>query len=198
MKHENQDVEATRLLLAGKPGVLDVSEEDAALLASNPANAFGYRFSWGLLSESLGEDEEDGEAYVWFEVSPQDVIKVVLGPDWFGDFYIYLYEHHPRASADFDAGESVSLDGHYTLSFSASGEKEIQALREWMGKEFIPNILPDLNFEAMLLAAKIRKAVGETEDPEVIGSAFDKFHPEPSKFSFLQKKKVPAHSLPLN
>lgn len=114
----------------------------------------GYEFSWGSLSESVGQDEYDEDETVVgrFEMLPKDVLMKFPQPAMVEDLFMWMYDHHPLKHSRFDVDESFGE--WFVMSFAAYGDDNIAALRQWLALTFVPKIMPDLVSEAMLIVTR--------------------------------------------
>jgi len=110
----------------------------------------GYQFSWGTVSEYL--DTDGGATHLTFEICPNEILRQLPEPALFEDMFCNWYWQHPKASARFEAHEAMGCWD--VLAFLATGKREIKALRKWMVKSFIPNIMPYILRQAQQLIAE--------------------------------------------
>jgi hypothetical protein len=115
----------------------------------------GYEFSWGTLSESVGQSEFDGSLVGTFEVFPKHVLQAFPQSKMLEDLFSWMYRHHPLQHDDYYPDESNGA--WFVMSFSSYSEKGIVALRQWLTNTFLPRILPDLIAEAMRIVEEAKR-----------------------------------------
>ena len=153
----------------------------------------GYQFSWGVVSEGYDHFEDDPEEVrtCTFEISPEAVLKTFPEPGMLEDLYAFMYENHPACDDRYECGQAFG--NLYTMAFHATGgPAEHAELREWMVNTFIPEILPDLNAEAVrIVGAEKLKALSNsadgTSDHALIEVRRDQLCPDPSELSFVKR-----------
>jgi hypothetical protein len=121
-------------------------------------NMCGYNFSWGQLHEEvvLHEEVEESVLIGRFEFVPTAILQAFPQSALLEDLFMFMYRHHPLFDPEFDCDES---SGDWpVIAFEAFGEAEIEALRRWIAKVFLPGIWDDLMAEAMVIVETAKAA----------------------------------------
>jgi len=123
----------------------------------------GYQYSWGAVSEDLYsedfdfEDGEDGEKLVVrFEFYPEEILKEFPNPAMVQDLMIRMYEYHPSMDENYVVDEARG--DWFVLAFEAIGVEEISNLRDYLAKNVIPKIWPDLFTNGMRIVKEAKAA----------------------------------------
>lgn len=120
-----------------------------------------YPFSWGLLSESVteGVNEEEGVPCVEFEFAARDVSLAFPGRWHLVDLFTWMYHWHPLRHPTIVPNEDGIIFNMSVICFIAKGEHEIETLRAWLVKVYIPLIWPDLLREAMRIVTETKASL---------------------------------------
>lgn len=102
-------------------------------------------------------DEWDREAYLVFQIVPEQLYKRFWRPDIWDRVFIALYRAHELEHPSFEECEGRHSES--TMEFQVFGEEDAKNLRSWMADVFIPLILPDILSQAgVLLSVRDRSS----------------------------------------
>lgn len=150
-------------LLGSAADIRGESAEPNYTLLSQYKDLRGYQFSWGMLTESICDDDgfdDDLGPCLSFEVIPEELLKKYWRSDIWDRVLTALYRAHELEHPEFDVDEGSHSE--CVMEFRAFGDDEGRELRLWMANVFIPKILPDL-----LAAADRLLAIREKSEEEL-------------------------------
>jgi len=120
----------------------------------------GYQFSWGTVTEERHDGEWDSDEPSpthTFEIFPDMVVAQLPNAPMLADLYRFMYNNHPRRSSIFDVDEPYHDDAVLSFTVEATDANEA-ALRSWLVSDFLPNIMVELNTEAIRIIEAARLA----------------------------------------